>query len=292
MIGLLFTLRTHAAVIWTSELDEKRPEKSDHTTSQLTESGFHDSPSQTRPSHHSRRETGRTITEIRNSVLYKRILGQSLKEAGLGRATAEPSADKRPANDDGANHTPHVVPPRSRESEPSDQRQSSMRVGGLSEEDNQTLVRQVAELAATAAAVAARDATKSPARAHQLASTPARPHADRTATARPAAVVAEHDEPVHADVLQQQGGGHDAPNWSRKKSAVILLTATLAYAVIAEILVDTVDVVLSNVDVDEKFLGITLFALVPNTTEFLVSLGPMILRIVCPHMLMTDMMIW
>ncbi|KAK1080936.1 hypothetical protein LTR48_007618, partial [Friedmanniomyces endolithicus] len=64
-------------------------------------------------------------------------------------------------------------------------------------------------------------------------------------------------------------GGHDAPNWSRTKSAVILLTATLAYAVIAEILVDTVDAVLSHIDLDEKFLGITLFALVPNTTEFL-----------------------
>jgi len=34
-------------------------------------------------------------------------------------------------------------------------------------------------------------------------------------------------------------------------------------------LVNTVDVVLENFDVDEKFLGITLFALVPNTTEFL-----------------------
>ena len=30
------------------------------------------------------------------------------------------------------------------------------------------------------------------------------------------------------------------------------------------------DVVLDNIDIDEKFLGITLFALVPNTTEFLV----------------------
>lgn len=38
-----------------------------------------------------------------------------------------------------------------------------------------------------------------------------------------------------------------------------------------EILVDTVDVVLSSIDIDEKFLGMTLFALVPNTTEFLVS---------------------
>lgn len=38
---------------------------------------------------------------------------------------------------------------------------------------------------------------------------------------------------------------------------------------VAEILVDTVDSVLEHVDIDEKFLGITLFALVPNTTEFL-----------------------
>ncbi|BFZ57187.1 hypothetical protein PYCC9005_004238 [Savitreella phatthalungensis] len=64
-------------------------------------------------------------------------------------------------------------------------------------------------------------------------------------------------------------GGHDAPNWSRTKSVVILLMATVLYAVIAEILVDTVDVVLENIDIEEKFLGFTLFALVPNTTEFM-----------------------
>ena len=64
-------------------------------------------------------------------------------------------------------------------------------------------------------------------------------------------------------------GGHDAPNWSRSKSYFVLLTATIAYAVIAEILVSTVDSVLAHSDIDEKFLGITLFALVPNTTEFL-----------------------
>jgi Ca2+:H+ antiporter len=66
------------------------------------------------------------------------------------------------------------------------------------------------------------------------------------------------------------GGGHDAPNWSRLKSAVILMGATILYAIIAEILVDSVDVVLEGFAIDEKFLGITLFALVPNTTEFLV----------------------
>jgi Ca2+:H+ antiporter len=29
------------------------------------------------------------------------------------------------------------------------------------------------------------------------------------------------------------GGGHDAPNWSRTKSSVILLGATILYAIIA-----------------------------------------------------------
>ncbi|CUM65523.1 uncharacterized protein PRCAT00003169001 [Priceomyces carsonii] len=67
---------------------------------------------------------------------------------------------------------------------------------------------------------------------------------------------------------EDQGGGHDAPNWSRNKSIVILLGATLLYAIIAEILVDNVDSVLSIFPIDPKFLGLTVFALVPNTTEF------------------------
>lgn len=71
-------------------------------------------------------------------------------------------------------------------------------------------------------------------------------------------------------VLQEEEGvgGHDAPNWSQKKSTVILLGATILYAVIAEILVDNVDAVLSHFPINPKFLGLTVFALVPNTTEF------------------------
>ena len=38
---------------------------------------------------------------------------------------------------------------------------------------------------------------------------------------------------------------------------------------LAEILVDVVDVILEGSGIDEKFLGVTLFALVPNTTEFM-----------------------
>ena len=34
-------------------------------------------------------------------------------------------------------------------------------------------------------------------------------------------------------------------------------------------LVSVVDVVLEGSGIDEKFLGVTLFALVPNTTEFM-----------------------
>ncbi|ORY68063.1 hypothetical protein BCR35DRAFT_253064, partial [Leucosporidium creatinivorum] len=44
---------------------------------------------------------------------------------------------------------------------------------------------------------------------------------------------------------------------------------TVLYAIIAEILVDVVDVVLDGSGIPEKFLGVTLFALVPNTTEFM-----------------------
>jgi len=49
----------------------------------------------------------------------------------------------------------------------------------------------------------------------------------------------------------------------------VLLACTALYAAIAEILVDVVDVVLNGSGIDEKFLGVTLFALVPNTTEFM-----------------------
>lgn len=42
-----------------------------------------------------------------------------------------------------------------------------------------------------------------------------------------------------------------------------------ADSLFTEILVDVVDVILEGSGIDEKFLGVTLFALVPNTTEFM-----------------------
>lgn len=257
LIGLWFTLRTHAAVIWNAEVDEKRHEEQLHAstirTSQPTTVGES------------------TSSDVRDSHLYKRILGQSLKQAGLQPRSEEPSRQastvtQENPNPNGAPPTPHVVPPKSSGGE---EPRSKLRVPGLSEADNHMLVREVAEIAATAATLVSRERfTRKPSGVPQTTSTAARPQASR------AGAFPDEESIALAEAGTGHGGGgggHDAPNWSRVKSTVILLGATVLYAIIAEILVDTVDVVLENFSIDQKFLGITLFALVPNTTEFLVS---------------------
>lgn len=285
IIGLLFTLRTHAAVIWSNDIDEKKVERTASSASQLGGSMIlnphqEQGPAAAHGPHGEliRQNTSATIgasprTDIRDTQLYKRILGQSLKQAGLSNG-GELSVDRHRSNPDSEGQTPYLIPSRSREGDQhvlDNRSQRSIHINSLTEEENQTLVRQVAEMAATAAAVAARDATKNiPRKASYHGSTAPRhpserPHAHRSPT------LPDDDEVGGVETAHESAGGHDAPNWSRTKSAVILLTATVAYAVIAEILVNTVDAVLENVKIDEKFLGITLFALVPNTTEFLVS---------------------
>ncbi|GAM84104.1 hypothetical protein ANO11243_020960 [Dothideomycetidae sp. 11243] len=168
VIGLMFTLRTHASIIWNNEPEEKKFEKPDNRTTEQRPLDPH--------SAMTRHNTSTSVSprEIRDSQLYKRILGQSLKSAGPASGIVMPTAPMHEDHEDG-----------------------------------------------------------------------------------------------HGAADDHGAGGHDAPNWSRTKSVVVLLSATVAYAIIAEILVDTVDAVLDNVDIDEKFVGITLFALVPNTTEFL-----------------------
>lgn len=252
LIGLWFTLRTHAAVIWNAEVDEKKHE--DH---------LHSSTIRTSQQHSMADSTG---ADIRESHLYKRILDKSLKQVGLPPRSADISrqgsatgTSQEPLDPNGAPTTPHVVPPKH-----SSFRTQLQNVPGLSEADSNVLVREVAEIAATAATIASRDKlTRKFSGAAGSSKPPAKP-----------AVVHEADEDaatVEAVTGAAESGGHDAPNWSRTKSAVILLGATVLYAIIAEILVDTVDVVLESFAIDQKFLGITLFALVPNTTEFLVS---------------------
>lgn len=251
LIGLWFTLRTHAAVIWNAEIDEKRHEEHLHNSMHTTGAR----PSQAQPS----AAVEASGAEIRDSHLYKRILGQSLKQVGLPEDYSRQSSttgQSAPAN--GAPSTPHVVPPKSRDGEAARQ---PLNLSSLSDADNKRLAREVAKIAATAAAIASRDH-------HSRRSSAVPP------TPRPQVPARQVHEGEHTDAPATEAhghGGHDAPNWSRAKSAVILLGATVLYAIIAEILVDTVDVVLESFAIDQKFLGITLFALVPNTTEFLVS---------------------
>ncbi|KAL6411373.1 Ca2+:H+ antiporter [Ilyonectria robusta] len=242
MIGLWFTLRTHAAVIWNAEIDEKRHEDHMHASS-IRPVQAHGAP------------TAETSgSDVRDSHLYKRILKQvgqneeSRQSATVTHATA-------PHN--GGPTTPHVVPPRSSGGESA---RSGLHLGGLSDADNKLLAREVAEITATAVAIASRD--RHSRRPSAIPATPRPQHPTRQP--------AYEAEPTDAPATEAHAhGGHDAPNWSRAKSSVILLGATLLYAIIAEILVDTVDVVLENFAIDQKFLGVTLFALVPNTTEFL-----------------------
>jgi Ca2+:H+ antiporter len=211
--------------------------------------------------------------EIRESQLYKRILGQSLKQVGLGPRGEETSrnnstSDYHSNGPNGSAQTPHQVPPKSSGGD-SVRSTSGVQIPGFTDAQNSNLVREVAEMAATAATIAARDATRS--RKPSIPTQPPPNHgtvSHRPPTIRAATVLADGEEAAGGEAAH--GGGHDAPNWSRMKSSIILCGATILYALIAEILVNTVDVVLEGVAIDEKFLGITLFALVPNTTEFLV----------------------
>ncbi|KAF2828813.1 hypothetical protein CC86DRAFT_319884 [Ophiobolus disseminans] len=256
IIGLLFTLRTHAATIWT-EPDAQEKRILEMSASSLSNSAHLEFPH----SSFVRSATSQSLSRahIRDSQLYKRIVGQTLQEVGLGGTEGVPAHSRPSSKSD--SQTPHVVPPKDGD----EQVQHQFHVDGLTDDATQSLVRHITEIAATTTALATRDVTRAPHRAARMVSTPSKVHNDRPANTRTTTAAQEEQEatPGHAT------GGHDAPNWSRQKSAAILLTATLAYAIIAEILVNTVDAVLGSSNIDEKFLGITLFALVPNTTEFL-----------------------
>ena len=215
---------------------------------------------------------------IRDTQLYKRILSQSLKQAGLSAGNDEetqPGSGNDDSHSTNTNHILYLVPPKTPGAESTFADTGGL-VEGLSNSQNAHLVKQVAEMAATAATVAARDAVNDPRRT-QLAATHTPSHRAPPSRA-PSLLVLEEGLEAPAEPGTAPSGGHDAPNWSRMKSYIILLGATLLYAIIAEILVSTVDVVLESVDIDEKFLGITLFALVPNTTEFLASMVTLMLN--------------
>jgi Ca2+:H+ antiporter len=273
VIGLWFTLRTHAAVIWNTEVDEKKAHVTESNQIPGTQQSFHGATHGRVQRQHTNNSPDATRgLEIRDSQLYKKLLGQSLKQMGLSSRGEDSSRQAALSDPFGTGHngsatTPHMVPPKSGGN---DTVRSGLHIPGFSDAENNNLVREVAELAATAATIAAQNAANT----IRKGSVESHSHGHQTQSQRPSAMRTATVPGLDGDVVPAEttaSGGHDAPNWSRTKSSIILMGATVLYALIAEILVNTVDVVLNGVAIDEKFLGITLFALVPNTTEFLVS---------------------
>ncbi|RPB20762.1 hypothetical protein L211DRAFT_506489 [Terfezia boudieri ATCC MYA-4762] len=267
-IGLLFTLRTHAASIWQAPGAETAPLILGSLSQRRDgQSGGYQSESLRQGN-------------VKDSQLYKRILGQSLSGVGMRQDGAVNSPVTASTIHPG--QSLHVVPPRSSAGEspapagappPNPAmalRGSAVSIPGLSSEQNARIVRGFVEAAAAAATAAVHDVQR-------------QQEQQSSAARKLSAIAAEQAPQIHSTHVNLTVGtdaptategvaahsGHDAPNWGKAKSAIILLGATISYAIIAEILVKTVDVVLENIEVDEKFLGITLFALVPNTTEFL-----------------------
>ncbi|KAK6341669.1 hypothetical protein TWF696_008737 [Orbilia brochopaga] len=256
VIGCLFTLKTHAQLIWQTPVQEK-PAGSHHKRQHTDAAGKN-------PETPQKVNGGAGGASLRESPVYNRVLGTTLHSTGLTRLSTgsstgsahgstsqlvpsgESSSTVRSRGSREAAHLPHQKP-----------------FSSLSSEENESLVRGVAEMVAVATT-----ASVNAAFGEATASTASSSEHPRKTTAQKAAAAAAA-ESAPAGHGAEGSSGHDAPNWSRSKSLVILCSATVLYAAVAEILVSTVDVVLENSNIDEKLLGITLFALVPNTTEFL-----------------------
>lgn len=205
----MFTLRTHAASIWQLELTGVAPPPAPAQHS-------------TRPSaihlHDQAIATGREpdhTTYLRDSALYKRVLGETVQTTGL-------TTDYMSIGDV-AHTTPHVVPPKGRDGlgriPESPKQNVPVSIPGLSHEANAEITRSVAEVAATAATVAAQEIAR-----------------QRIGSKQPSTARAPGYPPVeavHEEAVGNEVPGHDAPNWGRQKSYVILLGATLLYAIVA-----------------------------------------------------------
>ena len=121
----------------------------------------------------------------------------------------------------------------------SDGRVSSLG-SSLTPEDSAMFVRNVAEVAAAAATLAIHN-SQSPNATPQAA--PLVPPVSLTGPSPKFTAARTPDARHHAPPDWEQGnadlaaagmgGGHDAPNWSRTKSSMILLGATILYAIIA-----------------------------------------------------------
>jgi Ca2+:H+ antiporter len=140
-----------------------------------------------------------------------------------------PTTERHDPNPSGTNGAPK------RFASASDGRLSSLG-SSLTPEDSALFVRNVAEVAAAAATLAVHN-SQSPNATPQPS--PRMPPPPLSITG-PSPKVSQRTPDRHhyldhenADLAASGLGGHDAPNWSRTKSSMILLGATILYAIIA-----------------------------------------------------------
>jgi len=193
VIGLWFSLRTHAAQIW-------------ETPALQTE--YHSLQNST------------TLANWRRNIpdepFLKRI-GERLSNRFL-RADQPHSPPAEPETS-GPNGTVRLR---------SAERMPSIVGPSLTHEESTAFVRNVAEVAAAAATLAVQNSqTPTP------QATPRAPHYGISPKETRPHGSTEWDDPDTVVAGAAVGGGHDAPNWSRTKSSVILLGATILYAIIA-----------------------------------------------------------
>lgn len=77
---------------------------------------------------------------------------------------------------------------------------------------------------------------------------------------------------THSHIFDKKEGEeearHDAPEWGRFKSLLVLFVCTVLFALIAEDLIKSIEPTLTAIGISQTFAGLTIVALVPNTAEF------------------------
>ncbi|KAG0140102.1 hypothetical protein CROQUDRAFT_53765 [Cronartium quercuum f. sp. fusiforme G11] len=245
LIGLWFSLRTHASQIW--QTPAAAPHAVDHSHPLLpTTQGEHD--------------LGGSTNQQRMSM-YVRKLPEIVKQQLLPHIHKSPITSSQLPAEHRSSGSGFAQPPQSSTKAGAGENPLGLERTLTAEEVDRTI--KVLEMA-TASHLSG--SNRAHALKHRYSSSHSRDPSRSHPTFQPLPPLDVGLPPV---IESGEGGGHDAPNWSRTKSTTVLLSCTLLYAVIAEILVSVVDVVLDGSGIPEKLLGVTLFALVPNTTEFM-----------------------
>lgn len=290
-IGLWFSLRTHASQIW----QNPQPQPVLPTSTALhnaqgqypvpNSASQHMAPG---PQFLNNLAQSANLTQGQRMSMYKRILPSGVLQQILPSGNRSASGQSQTVRSNQSRATIFSEGPR----DESEQGHSHQTFAPPPLQLPDTLSAEDYERAATAAvATVAADQQAMPnnvnqgsirfaddtaGRANRRASGQIHDHGSRQGSQAQSLTVGHpgHNETQYSAIPQNEAtsgghGGHDAPSWTRGTSMFVLLSCTVLYAIIAEILVDAVDVVLDGSGLDIKLLGVTLFALVPNATEFM-----------------------